>query len=50
MQTSYLQNNKGKKKRFDDAGYEEYQNKQKKRKKEDFSQQRQTKRGELCHA
>jgi hypothetical protein len=50
MQSSYLQNNKGKKKQFDDAGYEEYQNRAKKRKKKDFSEQRQTKRGESIYA
>lgn len=50
MQSSYLQNNKGKKKQFDDAGYEEYQNRAKKRKKKDFSEQRQSKRGELIYA
>lgn len=50
MQSSYLQQNKGKKKRFDDAGYEEYSQHSKKRKKKDFSQQRQSKRGELIYA
>jgi len=50
MQSSYLQNNKGKNKRFDDAGYEDYQQRNKKRKKKDFSQQRQTKRGESAYA
>jgi hypothetical protein len=50
MQSSYLQNRKGKKKQFDDAGYEEYQSRNKKRKKKDFSQQRQTKRGDNIYA
>lgn len=50
MQSSYLQNNKGKKKFFDDAGYEDYQNRNKKRKKKDFSLQRQSKRGESIYA
>jgi hypothetical protein len=50
MQSSYLQNNKGKKKQYDHAEYEDYQNRNKKRKKKDFSQQRQTKRGDNVYA
>jgi hypothetical protein len=46
MQSSYLQNNKAKKKRFDDAGYEESRVKEKDKKKKDFSNQRKAKRGE----
>jgi hypothetical protein len=47
MQSSYLQTNKAKKKRFDDAGYEETPIHQKnKKKKKDFSNQRKAKRGE----
>lgn len=46
MQSSYLQNNKRNKKRFDDAGYEETPMKNDKKKKKDFSQDRQRKRGE----
>jgi hypothetical protein len=49
MQSSYIPN-KGRKKQFDDAGYEDYQQRNKKRKKKDFSQQRQTKRGEANYA
>lgn len=48
-QSSYIPN-KGRKKQFDDAGYDEYQQRNKKRKKKDFSQQRQTKRGEFNYA
>lgn len=48
MHSSFLQNNKAKKKRFDDAGYEEVPNHQKNKKKDkkDFSSQRKFKRGE----
>jgi len=48
MQSSYLQTNKAKKKRFDDAGYEESPNRGKngKKPKKDFSEQRKFKRGE----
>lgn len=48
MQSSYLQTNKAKKKRFDDAGYEENPSHQKNKKKDkkDFSTQRKFKRGE----
>lgn len=51
MQSSYLQTNKAKKKRFDDASYEETPNHQKNKKnkkkdKKDFSTQRKFKRGE----
>jgi hypothetical protein len=47
MQSSFLQTNKAKKKRFDDAGYEETPMKNDKKKKKDFSQDRQRKRGEM---
>jgi hypothetical protein len=48
MQSSYLQTNKAKKKRFDDAGYEEQptRGKNTNKPKKDFSQQRKNKRGE----
>jgi len=48
MQSSYFQQNKGKKKRYDDAGYEEtpVTHKDKKKNKKDFSSQRKFKRGE----
>jgi hypothetical protein len=46
MQSSYLQTNKSKKKRFDDAGYEETPVRSDKKKKKDFSQDRQRKRGD----
>lgn len=48
MQSSYLQTNKAKKKRFDDAGYEENNTSRKngKKPKKDFSEQRKFKRGE----
>ncbi len=47
MQSSYVQNNKRNKKRYDDAGYEETPMKNDKKKKKDFSQDRQRKRGEV---
>lgn len=46
MQSSYVKNNKGKK-RFDDGGYEETPVRSDKKKKKDFSQQRKNKRGDL---
>ena len=46
MQSSYIQNTKGKKKRFDDGGYEETPVRSDKKNKKDFSKQRQQKRGE----
>lgn len=48
MQSSYLQNNKRNKKRFDDGGFEDDLKPVKKEKpKKDFSQDRQRKRGEV---
>lgn len=47
-QGSFLQNNKRKKNRFDDGGYEEDLKPAKKQKqKKDFSKQREQKRGEF---
>lgn len=47
-QGSYLQNNKRTKRKFDDGGYEELPvRSDKKKKKKDFSKQREQKRGEF---
>lgn len=47
-QSSYLQNNKRKKRQFDDGGYEsELQPVKKNKPKKDFSRERQNKRGEV---
>jgi hypothetical protein len=47
-QSSYLQNNKRKKRQYDDGGYESDLQPQKKQKhKKDFSKQREQKRGEF---
>lgn len=48
-QSSYMQNNKRNKKRFDDGGYEDDLKPTKKQKnKKDFSKQREQKRGEFA--
>ena len=46
-QSSYMQNNKRNKRQFDDAGYEEKPTRSDKKKKKDFSKQREQKRGEF---
>lgn len=47
-QGSYLQNNKRKKRQFDDGGYEnDLQPVKKNKQKKDFSEQRKSKRGEF---
>jgi hypothetical protein len=47
-QSSYIQNNKCNKRKFDDGGYEDDLKPQKNnKKKKDFSQERQRKRGEF---
>ena len=46
-QSSYMQNNKRNKRQFDDAGYEEKPARTDKKKKKDFSKQREQKRGEF---
>ena len=46
-QSSYVQNNKRNKRKFDDAGYEEKPVRSDKKKKKDFSKAREQKRGEF---